>query len=579
MAAASPNEAAPTRLSLAHWAQLAILVLLAAALYLPAMQVPFYFDDFSSIVENFALHDPTDLGAIWNHAPSRFVGSWTLAANYALGGQDVFGYHLVNVLIHIGSGLALWALGAALIRSEAMAGAAGDGWAKWLPLIAALLFVAHPLQTQAVTYIVQRYASLVAMFYLASMAFYAWARVHSSYRWFAACALCAALALFTKQNAATLPVALLLVELVFFQKLSPRMRAVLAAAAALLAIAVYALVNLDSLNQVGITRETMDISRLDYLATQMEVLWRYVGLFFLPVDQRLEYDIALAGGFHQWGTALATVGHLALIAGAFAFWRRLPMAAFGMLFFYIAHAVESSIFPITDLAFEHRTYLPNAGIALAVGSALAWLIGRGRFKVAGWVAVGLAVAAFSGLTVNRNLLWQDRIAFLRADAELSSSSPRAWTSLAKELMRDGKHREALDALGTALNKGRTSYGLEVPGATLVNTVMALHYTGQNRKALHFARKVPVDELTQVERSRFHEARGLALLSLADMGRARKEIEEAVDTYPNVNALAVLAALDLAQDHPDRALKRARRVLEVNPGHPLAKKVLKRLAER
>ena len=427
-----------------------LIVLAAAATvaYIPSFGARFFLDDFRIVLENPALQDALDPAAIWRFSEARFIASWTLAANYTMHGERVFGYHLVNFGVHLGAGAALYALLHARLDGPALRDRL-PGWARWIPLIATAIYLLHPLQTQAVTYIVQRYTSLMAMFYLASLAAFAWGRRRRSVPLYLAAALLAGLALFSKQTAATLPFAVLLIELLFFRRLSTAGRAVTIACALAGAGTIAWLVSLPALDIVGVTRETLRIDRLDYLATQMEVLWRYIGLFLLIGEQRLEYDIPIATGFRHVPTVLMAMGHAVVIATGLALWRRAPLCAFGILFYYLAHAVESSIFPIVDEAFEHRSYLPNAGLATLAGVGLAWLTDRIRAWRAG-TAIALAVLlVLAGATYARNALWADRIGFLEAETRLSPADQRAWTSLGKELMGEGRFRAALEALQEA----------------------------------------------------------------------------------------------------------------------------------
>jgi tetratricopeptide (TPR) repeat protein len=564
------DERPPTGIAASAVWQFVALAAIVVAAYWPSFSVPFYLDDYHNIVENPRLHDVTNWQAIWEFAPQRFIGSLTLAFNYAVHGPEVWGFHLLNALIHLMAGFALWALLAAMVRSPAVDRGARS-WLLWLPLIGAAIFLLHPLQTQAVTYIVQRYASLAAMFYLASLAAYAWGRLHGSRPLLLAALILAALAVFTKQNAVTVFPALLLTELLFFRSLDRRGVALLVAAAAGASAILLWLTNFEAID--GMLRETSDISRSSYFATQVGVLWRYVLLFVLPTEQRLEYDIALATDPFSPAVMVAAGAHLAVLTGALLLWRRVPLVAFGILFFYLAHLVESSVFPISDLAFEHRTYLPNAGLAILAALGLLWLTAHGNRNLVIAAGAALMLSVLGWLTFERNRLWQDQIAFLQADARLSPEKERAWTSLGKELMRRERFEEALDALGKALNLGRTEDGLEVSVPTLLNAVYALHYTGQHRKGFRLAGVIPVKELSPLDLSRLLEVRGMALAQLRRPKLARRELDRAFQAYPNPNTLAWIAYVDLIENQPDAAAERAAEVLASVPDHPLARDIL------
>jgi len=558
---------------LAVAAGLAAVCLLA---YLPSFNVAFFLDDFRIIVENPALYQPFDIGAVWSFSKARFIASLTLAFNYWMHGDGVFGFHVVNLLIHLGAGAAVYLLAAGLLRAAGHGESSGA--LRYMPWLAAAIFLLHPLQTQAVTYVVQRYTSLMALLYLGALAAYVFARLRGSRALYVSAALLAVLALLCKQSAATLPVAVLFIELVFFRRLDARTWIAIIAAGLAAAGGIAALVHHPALDVNGLTRATEDIARNDYLATQMEVLWRYIGLFFLIGQQRLEYDLALAEGFSQPFTLALALGHVTLIAIGLALWRRSPLLCFGVVFYYIAHAVESGYLPIPDLAFEHRTYLPNAGAGIAAALPLAWLLERGRgqrARIAGWIAVGILLVTLAVATHARNALWADRIGFLEREAELSPNHQRAWTSLGKELMREARFQDALNALVRARDIALERDGGELRPPTLLNLIFALHYTGRNRAALELADSTPVDRFNRTERAFYYEARGRALLDLRRFQDARQALFRAARLNPTPNIVAHLALAELELGRPDRARGLAEEILDNSPGHPVAREVLAR----
>ena len=148
----------------AAWAHVALIALAVAAAYHHTLGVPFYLDDFSSIRDNDLIYRWQGLAALWRAQPNRVVGYLSFALNYRLGGFAPAGYHVGNLLVHVLTGIAVYALARGLLRTPRLRGAVPALARDWAPLLAALLVVLHPLQTQAVTYIVQRLASLVAFF-------------------------------------------------------------------------------------------------------------------------------------------------------------------------------------------------------------------------------------------------------------------------------------------------------------------------------------------------------------------------------------------------------------------------------
>jgi len=551
------------------------LAALAVIAYLPSFNAWFFLDDFRIILENPALQNVFDPAAVWRFSEPRFVASLSLAANYTLHGQAVFGYHLVNFLVHCLAAGALWLLLQALLRTPAVAERA-QPWMRWIPWIAVAIFLLHPLQTQAVTYIVQRYSSMMAMFYLAALAAFAWGRLRGSWPLYGAAAGLALLAMLSKQTAATLPLAAVLVELLFFRRLAARGVVLVAAAVVLGAAVLFWLLTLPAFDITGLTRETDQISRIDYLATQMEVLWRYIGLFLLLGEQRLEYAIAVAEGFGQPLTIALALGHAAFITAGFLAWRRAPLVAFGILFYYLAHAVESSFLPIIDVAFEHRTYLPNAGLALAAGTALGWLGATATRWRAGAVVTFAVVLVLAGVTWDRNRLWADQIEFLRAETRLSPESQRAWTSLGKELMREGRFREALGALEEAAEIAEHREDGRLRPPTILNMIFALHYLERHREAVELANNTPRDEFNQTEQAFYYEARGRAYFGLGDYQQAREDLTQSARLNPTVNALSFLAAAEYQLGNRARARQLAGQVLQAAPDNPLARDLMRRM---
>lgn len=556
----------------AVWAS--VLLLAAALAYLPSFHADFFLDDFRIILENPLLHEVLDFGAIWRFSEARFIGSLTFAANYSLHGEAVFGYHLVNFLTHLLAGLALFWLVRGLVASPAMDGTRGP-WVRWAPWIAVAIFLLHPLQTQAVTYVVQRYTSLMAMFYLLSMAAFTWARLRHSAPLLVLSVAAFGLAALTKQTAATLPLAVLLIEMLFFRRLSGRAWGLVLGSAVVAAIALAGLLTLPALDVTGLTRETDQISRVDYLATQMEVLWRYIGLFFLIGEQRLEYDISIASAFSAPATVAMALAHGAVIAVAAALWRRLPLAAFGILFHYLAHLVESSALPIIDVAFEHRTYLPNAGLALASGYGLARLAARIPRYGAGALATVAILVFLATSTYARNALWAERIDFLEHETRVTPTSQRAWTSLGKELMREARFEAAVQALKEAAEIAARHEGGALRPPTVLNMIFALHYTGRNREAIELARDTPLDGFNRTERAFYHEARGRSYLALGDALSAREELTKSARLNPTINAVSYLAAAELELGNQARARELAEQVLEADPNNPIARDLLQR----
>ena len=290
------------------YVQVGLLVIVVAITYGHTLDVPFYLDDFSSIQENPVIYNWQGTYAeLWQFAALRIVGYLSFAFNYQIHQFQVAGYHVVNIIIHLLAGGAILVLLRGLVRTPALHPLLSEDAKRLLPIVVALIFVLHPLQIQGVTYIVQRLASLAALFYIATMACFIQARLTAGWLrrslWILACILLALLAFFTKQNTVTLPIALLLLELIFFP--GHKTRLILTGVVALfgLGIAWFILAwvfkqdpfSLQAMQ--ALTRETTAISRTSYLATQMSVLWTYIGLFLWPLSSHIDYNYPITESF------------------------------------------------------------------------------------------------------------------------------------------------------------------------------------------------------------------------------------------------------------------------------------------
>lgn len=183
----------------------ALILLAAALLYGHTLHVPWYLDDIDAIPENFLIRDPW--AALGGAFTRRGMLNLSFALNYQLFGLSLPAFHVVNIAIHATAACVAW-----LILRRLFVGRPA------VALLGGLLFVAHPLQTQAVTYVVQRATSLAGLFFLLAFLCYLHARqtLEAGRGWrsprhlvpYLGAALCGVLAVFTKENAAMLPLVL-----------------------------------------------------------------------------------------------------------------------------------------------------------------------------------------------------------------------------------------------------------------------------------------------------------------------------------------------------------------------------------
>ncbi len=400
------------------WKSLIAIAVLGIFIYSNSFDCGFQFDDKSNIVQNQAIRNLSDTHAIWDFDHSRFFAYYTFALNYHLGGLNVWGFHFMNVMIHLLNAFLVFWITLMLFRAPGLKDKPIAKHASAIALTTALLFVSHPLATGAVTYIVQRLASLVTLFYLLSVAMYCQARLSDSkmkYVYFAGTLVAGLFAIHTKENAFTFPFALLLVELYFFstKKISLNFKdsKVIVALVGFFGFIALALstFSFSVFNPLQPTNNNpYTISSLNYFYTQLTVIVKYIRLLLLPIGQNIDHDIPMAQSLFGMPTLVSGLFLLALLALAVYLFKRQKLISFGIFWFFLTLSVESSFIPITDFMFEHRTYLPSFGFFLIISSVL-FLFAWEKYKTFAIAALVLIIGSNSILAHQRNKVYKDEL--------------------------------------------------------------------------------------------------------------------------------------------------------------------------
>lgn len=456
-----------------HLLAVALIAVLCWTCYFNSLHVPFVFDDAPNIVQNGGIH--------WTHlswsgvcdavvesrAYRRPVANLSFAVNYLFGQDNVRGYHIVNVTVHLLSGLLVYLLALATLR---LAPPRSDenpppGKSYWIALTAAVIFVCHPIQTQAVTYIVQRMTSMCTMFYLAALLGYIYGRTAKSPRdrwmYWGGGAVCWLLALGSKEIAVMLPVTIILYEWYFFQDLNARwgkrlLKVGLCGAGFLGLIALIVWVSAGSEPFQWLSQRLIggyahrDFSLGERLLTQPRVVMLYMSLLVLPLPSRLNlaHDITISQSlFDPLTTLLSIAVIVALLGSAIYLTRRQRLVSFCLLWFFFHLAIESTFIPL-ELVFEHRLYLPMFGFSLLAAWAIYRLLGsRSNWSIA--LAALLCLFLVVG-TYQRNRVWQDpltlwsdAVAKSPGDARAHLNLGNAWEDLNRAEEAETEFREAL----------------------------------------------------------------------------------------------------------------------------------------
>lgn len=523
------------RFKLKMWQQVLLLAIVVLASYWNSLSVPFLFDDLSSIRENPAIRSIVNPMDIWGFSAARFLTYYSFALNFAISEYQVSSYHWTNLLIHLGASSMVFLLARKIQTLN------GGNNASLFPLIAALIFALHPLHVQAVTYIVQRAASMAALFYLLSLFAYIQARTadKNNLLWGALCLLAAIAAMFSKQNAATLPLVVIAAEIFLISGWNSKARLGLMALA--ISCGVLVLLFEHSISQWVLENatETSAITRVQYLATQSYVIWGYIFHLIWPADLQLEYAVPLASDFFNAKSLIAATGHCVVLIVAIVLPKKYRIVSFGIFFYYLAHLIESALIPIRDLAFDHRTYLPDVGLIIA-GTWLALETGKQQT----WrIGVSLAlVGVLAVMTWQRNADWQDPLTLYWKNAESQPQKSRVWSIYADQLAQKGRFSEALMAIEHAEKAREASLTDKSLSLADANTkVLALDGLGRRAEALQLIDVTLKSGGNNKIESSLLTNKGYMLMSENKYAEAQAVFEQAQIKNPqNLNAKANLA---------------------------------------
>jgi Tfp pilus assembly protein PilF len=365
------------RIPFRHLVAFGLIVVTAFLAYSNSFHVPFQFDDRPNIANN---PDVKIKDLTWDRLAQLVEKSYqdnirvfsylTFALNYHFGGLNVFGYHLVNVIIHIGSGIFLYWLLILTFNLPSLRETYGS-ISYPVSLLASLIFISHPIQTQSVTYIVQRMASMAGMFYLLSMMLYvkgrsSWSK--SRFIYWGGSAFSWVLGLFSKENVAILPVFILLYEIYFFQnsevsQKGKRILGFLIGSIGLIAFISLLVWGERYFNQLVEGYQIREFTLSERILTQFRVVLYYVSLLVYPHPSRLnlDYDFPLSKTMLDPPTTLISIFITFGLIGL-SVWKgkKSPILSFCILWYFGNLVIESSIFPL-EMVYEHRLYLPSVG--------------------------------------------------------------------------------------------------------------------------------------------------------------------------------------------------------------------------
>lgn len=443
--------------------------------YSNSFDCSWHFDDIPNIIKNSKIHildlswahiKEISLGLRQDHV-SRPVAYLSFAVNYYFGGLNVFGYHLVNFLIHFLSSVFLFlfvfnTLKLPLLKEKY------QNYAYSIALLSTVLWAVHPIHVTSVTYIVQRMASMAGLFYIMSMYFYLKFRTTPSSSKYAsafACVVFGLLALGTKENSAMLPISIFLYDLFLIQGLtwSNVKRNIFLCLIAMIIVIGYAFIFSDISSIFSISGyKHRPFTMIERLLTEPRVILFYISLLLYPLSSRFalihDFDISKSI-FDPWTTVLSFTAIAFIVFVSLAKSKKWPLFAFCVIFFFINHFIEGSFIPL-EIIYEHRNYVPSMLFFVPIVVAVILFLDSFRQrKIAFYSTIAALTLIISMLSVttylqnytmkNEITLWTDNV----------KKSPRLYNvreNYAVALFEAGFYREALEQFMISLDSRFTN---------------------------------------------------------------------------------------------------------------------------
>lgn len=568
-----------------------LFLLILFIVYGSSFQASWQLDDKPNILKNpriqlsqFSTHSILQT-AFAQPGSGRFyrpVACMSLALNWYFGQDDVFGYHVVNFLIHCFTAWFLFLTIKTLFSTPRLKDNYNSVQIGFIAAMAALLWALNPIQVQAVTYIVQRMTSMAAMFSILAVFFYLKARLSEENKKRSFFLIFAAfnyvLALLSKENAITIVLLLPILELLFFEHRLNRSFVSKAVAGILLGSLISLLAGL-ALNPALFDHvinyyDNRPFTMMERLLTEQRIILFYLSQLFSPFPERLsiEHDIILSTSLiNPWTTVVAIVVNLLLILLAIRLYKKQPLISLSILFFFLNHIVESTIVPL-ELVFEHRNYLPSMFIFMPLAQGFNRILTRVRYnrlKLVSFIGFLSLVLATEGYAVYiRNKAWQTEETLWLDAATKAPNSSRPLATLAIKLAwgpnpSEEKYRRALSLIERTLSMSMSRKLLD---AAQFGNMASIHSKlGDHNKAILDYEKAlmisPQDASIRYNLSK-------TFIMAGNFPRAEEELKKIVENgFVHADYFNMLSFIKLWTDKPEEALPFVQQALKYAPGRP------------
>jgi protein O-mannosyl-transferase len=454
------------------WAAALASLFLAFQIYGPALNGPFVLDDLYLPYADPQIHGHSFLQWVTDSRPMLMVSFWL---NHISTGDDPYAYHVTNVFLHFLTSVMVALIAMRLLEwaEEAPGQQPGQKQAhRTLGIFAGALFLVHPIQTESVAYVASRSETLSVLFYYAAYCVFVYRRTESISlpRALAVMALFGA-AVGTKQHTLTLPLLLVMTDL-FWRQGSVRANRLLYVFLGLTGAAGgwFVWTTIRSANTAGF--HVAGFTPFNYFFTECRVLWTYVRMFVLPFGQNADPEVAVSHSLLDSGAIVALAAWVAVVAAAWFYRKRWPLASFGVFVYLLLLAPTSSVIPISEPLQERRLYLPFLGLALVCLEFLRRLEWKQRVMIE--VPVLLVLMA---LTYQRSAVWGSEMALWTDTVNKSPKKLRPRFQLAYAYYEQKRYTEAAENYEIAEHLAPPDYRL------LVDYGKALDSAGHYPEAL------------------------------------------------------------------------------------------------
>ena len=562
-----------------------VLSIIILTTYSNTFHASWHFDDESNILKNKPLH-LSELG-LRNIKKTFFasidgsgrlyrpVACLSFAINYYFGKTSVFGYHLVNIAIHFLASLFLFLFIYQTLKLPLLEAKYGPN-AYFIASLATVLWAINPIQTQAVTYIVQRMTCMAGMFYIISMYFYLRGRIAKKTElriiFFGLCFITGILAMGCKENAFMLPVSIYLFDLFLVQglrketlKKNVKAASIIALLAICMGITYYLLSHKDQfiLNLYKYRAFTLK----ERLLSEPRIILFYLTLIFYSVPTRLslDHDIAISKTLFDPPTTLfAILFILSMLLAASYISRRRPFIGFGIIFFFLNHLIESSFIPL-ELVFEHRNYIPSMFLFVPVAILLIAAINYYHLKrPLQIVIITFVICVIVGQghsTFIANALWKTDESLWMAATEKAPGLWRPWHNLGRSYSEKNMHKEALTNYLTALSK-KIITNPKDKYLTYYNIGAVYHRMGEKDKA--FSNYLKAEQIYPLFANLYNN-KGVILVERRRVEEAIYEFSEAIKYDKNLHeAYSNLGFLLLKIGRIEEAIQQLEMALKLKP---------------